>query len=61
MKLNANRIYGRTNEKGYFVTLQIGAQRYYDDALLLAILDLLPIGEEIIDKIDRDEPFEIYF
>lgn len=61
MKLNANRIYGRTNEKGYFVTLQIGAQRYYDDALLLAILSLLPQGMDILAKIERDEPFDIYF
>lgn len=61
MKLNANRITGRTNDKGYFVTLQIGAQRYYDDALLLAILSLLPVGEEILLKIERDEPFDIYF
>lgn len=61
MKLNAYRIYGRTNEKGYFVTLQIGAQRYYDDALLLAILSLLPEGMDILAKIERDEPFDIYF
>lgn len=61
MKLNANRIYGRTNEKGYFVTLLIGSQRYYDDALLLAILTLLPEGMDILAKIERDEPFDIYF
>lgn len=60
MKLNANRIYGRSNEKGYFVTLQIGAQRYYDDALLLAILSLIPEGMDILAKIERDEPFDIY-
>lgn len=61
MKLNANRIVGRTNEKGYFVTLQIGANRYYDDALLLAILSLIPEGMDILAKIERDEPFDIYF
>lgn len=59
MKLNANRIYGRTNEKGYFVTLQIYGQKYYDEGLIQAFLDLYPEGEGIRAKIERDEPFDI--
>lgn len=61
MTLKPNRISGRNSDKGYYVTLTIGGTRYYDDALLLVILEYIPGGADALEKIERDEPFDLYF
>lgn len=59
MKLNATKIIGRQNEKGYFVCLIINGRKVYDQDIIALIINALELVD-VIGCIEEETPFDVY-
>lgn len=59
MKLNQTKLFGRKNDKGYFVALSLAGKLIYDQSIIALVVELLD-DANVIDCIENDRDFDFY-